>query len=78
MASAAVFVCGSKRITWNILGKLASEITRVGLCATARGNRKPNPHRSDGFGVIESINVLRKQFKDRVWLHPAPLVFSAL
>lgn len=77
LASAVVVACGSKRITWNLLGKLASEITRVGLCATARGNREPNPHRSDGFGAIESINILRKQFKDRA-APPNPFGFLSI
>lgn len=77
LASNVIVVCGSKRITWSLLGKLASEITRVGLCATARGNRVTNPHRSDGFGAIESINILRKQFKDRM-APPNPFGFLSI
>lgn len=77
LASAVIVVCGSKRISWSLLGKLASEITRVGLCATARGNRIPNPHRSDGFGAIESIDILRKQFKDRM-APPNPFGFLSI
>ena len=77
LASNIVIVCGSKRITWDLLGKLAGEITRIGLCATARGNRIPNPHRSDGFGAIESINILRKQFNDRM-TPPNPYGFLSI
>lgn len=66
LASNVIVACGSKRITWHLLGQLAGEITRIGLCAAARGNRIPNPHRSDGFGAIESIDILRKQYKDRM------------
>lgn len=65
LASNVIVVCGRKRITWDLLRQLASEISRLGLCATARGNRVPNPHRSDGFGAIESIDILRKHYQDR-------------
>lgn len=65
LASNIIVVCGSKRIAWNLLGRLASEIVRIGLCATLRGNRTPNPHRCDGFGAFACIDMLRKHYEDR-------------
>lgn len=71
LASNVVVVCGTKRVAWSLLKKLAGEIVRVGLVATARGDRIRSPHRGDGFSAIESLDILRAHYgKNTAVLNP--------